>query len=214
MISKLEKIYSILDQETKNFNVPVIDLIKLHTNDPYKVLIATILSARTKDEVTKKAAERLFVNAKNFKELSEIKEKEIEKLIFPVGFYKTKAKHLRQVGALMVGKYGGKMPMTLPGLLELPGVGRKTANLVLAVAFNEDAICVDTHVQRIFNRLGLIKTKTPFETEKALQKLLPKKYWKKTNQYFVALGQNVCKPISPKCNICKIARYCEKIIKS
>jgi len=207
MNSNIDKIYTILEKEIPKYNVPVIDLIKVQTNDPFKILIATILSARTKDSVTHKAASRLFEKIKSFSDFNKYSQEEIEKMIFPVGFYKTKAKHLKELPKA-IKEFNNNVPKELEKLLKLPGVGRKTANLVLSVAFNKDAICVDTHVHRITNRLKFVNTLTPYETEIKLSKNLPKKYWKKTNFYFVALGQNICLPINPKCNICPINKYC------
>jgi len=210
--SNIDKVYSILSKEIPKYNVPVIDLIKVQTNDPFKVLIATILSARTKDSVTHLAANRLFTKVKSFKDLEKISESEIANLIYPVGFYKTKAKHLKEL-PLAMKQFNNKIPTKIDDLLKLPGVGRKTANLVQSVAFSIDSICVDTHVHKIMNRLGYISTKTPLETEMTLRNKLPKKYWKKTNFYFVALGQNICLPRNPKCNTCPINKYCDKKIK-
>jgi len=157
--------------------------------DDYKILISTLLSSRTKDETTFKAAERLFKKAPNFKKLSLLKEKEIETLIYPVGFYKTKAKHLKELSKIILKKYQGKVPMTRTDLVSLPGVGRKTANLVLNRAFKKPAIAIDTHVHKISNLLGWVKTKTPDETEKELIKIVPKKYWKDINRLFVSIGR-------------------------
>lgn len=210
-VYKLNKIFSILSKEIPKYNVPIIDLIKVQTNDPFKILIATILSARTKDSTTHKAAEKLFAKIKTFNDFNQFSQKEIEKLIYPVGFYKTKAKHLKEL-PLAMKQFKGKIPQTIDELIKLPGVGRKTANLVMSVAFSIDAICVDTHVHRISNRIGFIDTTTPFESEMQLQKILPKKYWRKINFYFVALGQNICLPRSPKCSICPINKYCEQLI--
>jgi len=157
--------------------------------DDYKILISTLLSSRTKDETTFNAAERLFKKAPNFKKLNLLKEKEIETLIYPVGFYKTKAKHLKELSKIILKKYQGKIPMTRTDLVSLPGVGRKTANLVLNRAFKKPAIAVDTHVHKISNLLGWVKTKTPEETEKELIKIVPKKYWKDINRLFVSIGR-------------------------
>jgi len=157
--------------------------------DDYKILISTLLSSRTKDETTFNAAERLFKKAHNFKKLNLLKEKEIETLIYPVGFYKTKAKHLKELSKIILKKYQGKIPMTRTDLVSLPGVGRKTANLVLNRAFKKPAIAVDTHVHKISNLLGWVKTKTPEETEKELIKIVPKKYWKDINRLFVSIGR-------------------------
>jgi len=157
--------------------------------DDYKILISTLLSSRTKDETTFNAAERLFKKAPNFKKLNLLKEKEIEMLIYPVGFYKTKARHLKELSKIILKKYQGKVPMTRTDLVSLPGVGRKTANLVLNRAFKKPAIAVDTHVHKISNLLGWVKTKTPEETEKELIKIVPKKYWKDINRLFVSIGR-------------------------
>jgi endonuclease III len=210
--NNIDKVYSILAKEIPKYNVPVIDLIKVQTNDPFKVLIATILSARTKDSVTHLAAKRLFAKVKTFSDFNKYSQKQIEDLIYPVGFYKTKAKHLKEL-PLVMKQFNNKIPKDIDDLLKLPGVGRKTANLVQSVAFSIYSICVDTHVHKIMNRLGYIDTRTPLETEMRLRKILPKKYWTKTNFYFVALGQNICLPRNPKCTICPISRYCDKKIK-
>ena len=207
----INKIMLILKKDVINYKVPVIDLIKIHTNNKFKVLIATILSARTKDETTAKSAERLFEKIKTFKDLKLISETELQNLIYPVGFYKTKAKNLNKLAKIMIEKYNNKIPNEINELIKLPGVGRKTANLVRAIAFNKPAICVDTHVHRIFNRLGYLDTKTPHETEINLRLKLPKKYWLIVNRIFVAFGQNTCRPISPFCSKCVISRYCNKI---
>jgi endonuclease III len=212
MNKQFDLIFKILDNEIPKYNVPVVDLIKVQTNDPFKILIATILSARTKDSTTHLAAERLFKKVKQFSDFNNYSREEVEKLIYPVGFYKTKAKHLKEL-PLAMKQFQGKIPNTIDDLIKLPGVGRKTANLVMSVAFGKDAICVDTHVHRISNRIGFIKTTSPFQSEMQLRKILPTKHWKRINFYFVALGQNICLPRNPKCNICPINKYCEKNIK-
>jgi len=207
----IDSVYRILSKEVKRYNALVVDLIEIQTKDPFKVLIATILSARTKDETTAKACERLFSKVKNLEDLENFSEKEIQKLIYPVGFYKTKAKYLKILLRILKDEFDGEIPSEIDGLLKLPGVGRKTANLVRAVAFKKDGMCVDVHCHRIFNRLGYIKTKTPFETEIILRKKLPKKYWKKINSLLVAFGQNLCRPVSPWCSKCPIIKYCNQI---
>ena len=207
----INAIYRILSREVKNYKVPVVDLIEIQTNDPFKVLIATILSARTKDETTAKACERLFSKIKNFKDLEKLSEMEIEKLIYPVGFYKVKSKHLKKLPNMLKEEFNEKIPEEIGDLIKLPGVGRKTANLVRAVAFKKPALAIDVHCHRIFNRLRYIRTKTPFETEMELRKKLPKKYWEKINSLFVAFGQHLCRPISPYCSKCKIVSYCNRI---
>jgi len=205
-IENISVIYKILIKETKKYKVPVVDLIALETRDPFKILITTILSARTNDKNTLKAAKNLFMHVKNAKQLANMPLKRIEKLIKSVGFYRNKARYIKETAKIVSIK---GVPDTMDDLLKLPGVGRKTANLVLIVAFNKYGICVDTHVHRIMNRLGLIQTKTPYETEMVLRKYLPKRYWKKINVLLVSLGQNVCRPLNPKCNICPIRYYCD-----
>ena len=208
--SNIQKIYSILEKEIKKYDAPVIELVKVQHNDPFKILIATILSARTKDETTAKVCNKLFKKVKNFNDLKKIKEDELSKLIYPIGFYKTKAKNLKKLSIVIEKEFNNKIPETIEELILLPGVGRKTANLVVSVAFNKPAICVDVHVHRILNRIGYIKTKNPLETEMELRKKLHKKLWIKTNRIFVPYGQMLCKPINPLCSQCKIYNYCER----
>lgn len=204
----INKIYSILSKEVVKYNVPIIELIELETKDPFKILIGTILSARTKDQVTIKASRKLFSKVNKVDDFKKLEIKEIEKLIYPIGFFHNKAKFLKELPNHIKNNI---IPDTIEELIKLPGVGRKTANLVLAVAFKKEAICVDTHVHRIMNRIGYVKTKTPFKTEMELRKILPKKYWIKINYLLVSLGQNLCRPISPFCSKCKIKKYCKKI---
>ncbi|WP_297446357.1 endonuclease III [Desulfurobacterium sp.] len=207
----IDKIVEILKRESKKWDVPVVSLMSRHDRDPFKILISTILSLRTKDEVTARASERLFKKANNPYDMVKLSEKEIEELIYPVGFYRNKAKTIKEICKTLIEKYDGKVPDSLDELLKLKGVGRKTANLVVTLGFNKPGICVDTHVHRIMNRIGYVKTKTPEETEFALRKKLPKKYWKIINELLVALGQHICHPISPKCSICPIRDYCQKV---
>ena len=175
----------------------------------FSILIGTILSARTKDETTTKAVKILFSKYKNIKELANAKTKDVEKIIKSIGFYHVKSKRIIEVAKIIDSKYKGKVPDSLEKLVELPGVGRKTANCVLVYAFDKPAIPVDIHVHRISNRLGLVDTKTPEETEQELMRKIPKKYWIEINDTFVMYGQNICKPRSPMCNVCKIKRYCK-----
>ena len=191
-------------------NVPIVTLIA-QKETPYQVLIGTILSARTKDETTAEACSRLFKKAPTVRKLAGLSEQELAKLIYPVGFYKTKAKHLKAAAAMLLTEFEGRIPDTLEDLLKIPGVGRKTANLVLGEAFNKHAICVDTHVHRISNRLGIIQTNTPKETEQTLEQILPKRHWIRYNTYLVAHGQMVCKPISPLCSQCQIHSFCQRV---
>ena len=204
-------VYDILKREVAHYKVPVVDLIQMQTKDPFKVLITTIMSARTKDATTVGAAERLFASVKKAEDLEKLSTKEIEKLIYPIGFYKNKARFLKQLPQVLKEEFNGRIPQTIEQLVKLPGVGRKTANLVVAVAFEKPAVCVDTHVHRIMNRLGYVKTKTPFETEMALRKKLPLQYWETINSMLVAFGQNLCTPISPHCSRCPIRQYCNRV---
>lgn len=190
---------------------PLMNKMKKEGEYAYRILISTVLSSRTKDEVTAVASDRLFSRAPNPEKLSQLSEEELAHLIYPVGFYRVKSKNIKKIASILLNKYQGMVPNNFDDLLGLPGVGRKTANLVLGVAFNVDAITVDTHVHRISNRIGLIETKTPLETEHDLQNILPKKYWISFNSYLVAHGQIICKPLSPRCSKCKITRYCKKV---
>jgi len=192
-------------------NVPIITLIASQDNSPFQVLIGTILSARTKDETTAEACTRLFKKTPTVQKLAKLSESEIAELIYPVGFYKTKAKHIVATADMLLTKYNAQVPDTMDALLTLPGVGRKTANLVLGEAFKKQAICVDTHVHRISNLLGLLKTKTPHETEQALATVLPKKHWILYNTYLVAHGQTVCRPTSPICSQCQVRDFCQRV---
>jgi len=201
----------ILGGEYKKRHAPIVELVKAQTDDPFKILVATILSARTKDETTAFAVGKLFKVVKKMDDLLRIPVKKLEKLIFPVGFYHTKAKHLKLLPAAVNSLFHGILPETVEELCELPGVGRKTANLVVAVAFDKPAVCVDVHVHRICNRLGLLKTKTPFETEMKLRKSLPKRIWKTWNSRLVSYGQTVCRPVGPKCDICCIYHLCSRV---
>ncbi len=210
MEKKIENIIRILRIACKKFKEPIVTTIS-KKKDPFKVLISTVLSLRTKDEVTHRASERLFEKASTPYEIIKLSPEEIEKLIYPVGFYKRKAKNIIEISKILIEKYNGNVPDSIDELLKLPGVGRKTANLVITLGYGKLGICVDTHVHRISNRLGIVKTKTPEETEFALRKILPKRYWIEYNDILVIWGQNICTPISPKCSICKISPYCEKV---
>ena len=184
-------------------------LHEAETGGPFSILIGTILSARTKDENTTKVVKRLFKEYKSAKALAKAKVKDVEKIIKSIGFYHVKTKRIIKVASLITTQYKGKVPNDLEELLKLPGVGRKTANCVLVYGFEKPAIPVDTHVHRISNRLGLVKTKSPEDTEFELMKKIPKKYWLEINDTFVMYGQNICKPISPLCNVCKIKKMCK-----
>lgn len=208
---RIKKIIEILRKEKEKWNVPIVTLMSQTGSDPFKILVATVLSLRTKDEVTAKAAERLFQVADTPEKLLKLEEDEIASLIYPVGFYRRKAKNLKEIAKILLENYGGKVPDDLEELLKLPGVGRKTANLVVTLGYRKPGICVDTHVHRIMNRLGYVKTKTPEETEFALREKLPKEFWIEINDLLVSLGQHICHPTSPKCSQCPIEPYCPKI---
>ncbi len=185
------------------------ELHEAETGGPFSILIGTILSARTKDENTAKVVKKLFSKYKSPQELAKAKIKNVEKIIKSIGFYHVKSKRIIDVASIISSEYKGKVPNDFEELLKLPGVGRKTANCVLVYAFDNPAIPVDTHVHRISNRLGLVQTKTPEETEFALMKKIPKKHWLEINDTFVMYGQNICKPISPMCDVCKIKNICK-----
>lgn len=210
-MADIDEIIKILKKEVQNYQVPVVDLIKIQTDDPFKVLVATILSARTKDQTTVEACKRLFKLVNKPEDINKLTVTQVEKLIYPVGFFRNKAKHLKQLPIVLKEEFNNTVPDNIDDLLKLPGVGRKTANLVVAVGFQKPAMCVDVHVHRISNRLGYIKTKTPFESEMALRKKMPIKYWEKYNSMIVAFGQHLCTPISPHCSICPIKKYCKRI---
>jgi endonuclease-3 len=179
--------------------------------DPFRLLVACVISLRTKDEVTARASARLFAIASTPEALARLPSGRIAKLIFPAGFYNTKAKQIREIARRIARDHGARVPADREALLALPGVGRKTANLVLGLGFGIPAICVDTHVHRISNRLGLVRTKNPEETEHALEKLLPQRLWIDINDLLVTFGQNVCQPVSPWCSTCPLAGRCPRV---
>ena len=207
----IDSVITALEQEVVDYAVPVVDLIAAQTKDPLKVLLATILSARTKDEVTAAAAKRLFSKVDSLEALEGLSLEELEKTIYPVGFFRNKAKYLAALPAVLKREFNGRVPDTVEELVKLPGVGRKTANLVVAVAFNKPAICVDTHVHRIMNLWGYVETTTPLQTETALRAKLPEKYWITVNSLLVAFGQGTCKPRAPHCDRCVIVKDCPQL---
>ncbi len=200
-----------LAQHFEQVKTPIVDLIQIQTKDPFKVLVATILSARTKDETTAKASAALFAEVNGPDDLEKISAAKLNSLICQVGFHNAKTKHLKQLPAVLRERFDGRVPAEIDDLLLLPGVGRKTANLVRAVAFSLPAICVDVHVHRISNRWGYVTTQTPFETEMALREILPRKYWIAYNSLVVAFGQNLCAPRKPRCSACPIHNHCARI---
>lgn len=209
--SDISTVNARLKREYRKHRAPIIELVKAQTDDPFRILVATILSARTKDETTAEVSRRLFAKVKRPSDLLRLSQREMEKLIFPIGFFRTKARHLRELPVAMERLFGGRVPDTIEDLCKLPGVGRKTANLVVTVAFDKHGICVDVHVHRICNRLGLIETATPLETEMVLRRILPKRYWKTWNRYLVSYGQTICTPVAPLCSRCSICAYCSRI---
>ena len=207
----IDRFVAILKEEVAGYKVPVVDLIAVQTRDPFKILVATILSARTKDEVTARAAKKLFSQAPDLAALAKLDEEQLVKLIYPVGFYKNKASYLARLPDVLTQEFGGVIPDEVDLLTRLPGVGRKTASLVVAVAFGKPAICVDTHVHRIMNLWGYVTTKTPLETEMALRQKLPAQYWLIVNSILVAFGQGTCKSVRPHCDRCVLGDQCPKI---
>lgn len=213
MTLKFGKIISLMQSTLRNNNLVRATALKnLQTQedgDPYKILIGTILSARTRDETTTNVIKMLFSKFKNPEELSRANLKEIKELIQKIGFYNVKAARIKEVSKILVDKYNSKVPPNLEDLLSFPGVGRKTANCVLVYGFRKPAIPVDVHVHRISNRIGIVNTKNPEETEIVLQKSIDRKHWISVNETFVVFGQNVCLPIKPKCNVCRLTKLCK-----
>lgn len=201
----------ILKGQLRKWDTPVVTQMAEEERSPFAILIATILSSRTKDETTAAAAERLFRLASTPGAMSRLTEEEVAKAIYPVGFYRTKAKNVVQTCKKLVESFSSAVPDNLEDLMTLPGVGRKTANLVLSLGFGGPGLCVDTHVHRISNRLGYVKTKTPGETERKLREKLPRRYWSIYNTVMVAHGQNICRPVSPFCSKCPVFRYCDRV---
>ena len=211
ILANLPKVLTILKKENKQWKVPVVGTFAHGENAPFKILISTVLSLRTKDSTTELASHRLFAMADTPQKMLRLTASQIEKAIYPVGFYHTKAKNILRICAILLDKYQEKVPDDLDELLTFPGVGRKTANLVVTVGYGKPGICVDTHVHRISNIWGLVRTKTPEETEFALRKILPKRYWTTFNDILVTYGQNLCVPVSPFCSRCRIRRFCPRI---
>lgn len=204
-------ILKIVRQEYKRFRTPyVTEVAEELKRSPFKVLISCLVSLRTRDDVTREASQRLFRLADTPSAMLTLSIAKIERAIYPAGFYRTKARTIIEISKELVERRSSKVPDTIEGLLELKGVGRKTANLVLTLGFGKPGICVDTHVHRITNRWGLVETGTPAETEYALRETLPRRYWIIINDLLVAYGQNVCGPLSPLCSACPISRWCER----
>ncbi len=209
----VDRVMRAIGRSIKGMELPAVEKIsESQAEDPFQILIATLLSARTQDATTHAASTRLFKRARTPRTLARVPVREIEQLIYPVGFYRNKARHVKACCEKLVADFDGQVPSTMEDLVTLPGVGRKTANLVLIVGFKSlRNICVDVHVHRISNRLGWVRTTHPEETEQALYRAIPARWWPVINLYLVTWGQNVCRPVRPRCGDCPIARDCEKI---
>jgi endonuclease-3 len=208
-VKKIVKVIRRIKKQVKGFVIPSVTKIAVK-NDPFLVLVSCILSLRTKDKTTIEASKRLFKISSNPKNMVKLPRERLEKLIYPVGFYRNKAKVILNISRKLIKSFNSKVPDKLDKLLEFKGVGRKTANLVLGLGFNIPAICVDTHVHRISNRLGWIRTRSPEDSEEALKKIIPRNYWIELNTILVTFGQNLCEPASPFCSRCAVYGFCER----
>ncbi len=208
--SDIHRVVEILREEYTRWEEPIVTKVA-KARDPYRVLISTVISLRTKDEVTRTASERLFKKADTPAKMLGLSIEEIGKTIYPAGFYRVKAGNIMMISSILCTEYQGQVPDNLDELLALPGVGRKTANLVLTLAYAKPGICVDTHVHRIMNRLGYVCTKTPEKTEFALREKLPEAYWIEINDLLVTYGQNLCTPVSPFCSKCRLQDMCDRV---
>lgn len=204
VIRRLQKGY-------RTWNTPAVTQVQESSRDPFQILISCLLSLRTRDKVTLEASLGLFAVARTPQQMLSLSEAKIKKLIYPVAFYNVKAIRIREICQHLIGRFQGKVPQTIEELLTLPGVGRKTANLVVTLGFGKLGICVDTHVHRISNRLGYVKTKTPEQTEMVLRGKLPKRYWIQYNDLLVSFGQTICQPVSPWCSRCPVHHFCPRL---
>jgi len=204
-------VIKILKEELAVGTMPIVSHLAENQRDPFMILISTLLSLRTKDEVTAVATERLFELASTPEEMLKVSLDKISKVIYPVGFYRVKARNIHHTCRELITRFASKVPDDIDDLLTIKGVGRKTANLVVSLAYGKDAICVDTHVHRISNRLGYVKTNTPDETEFALRKKLPRRHWIIYNTIMVAFGRQTCKPVSPLCSQCPVNKFCDRV---
>jgi len=207
----LRKIVPLLRRAVKGWADPSVTVIAKRTRSPFRVLVSTVISARTKDEVTSRASERLFAAASTPEEMVRLGEKAIAELIYPAGFYRTKARSILALSRKLIDEFASRVPDDLDLLLTLPGVGRKTANLVVTLAFGGAGICVDTHVHRIVNRVGALATANPMETEFALRAVLPKRHWIEINDLLVTYGKEICTPVSPRCSKCALPSLCARV---
>ncbi len=210
-LKNLPHMLRVLRRQVKAWKPPIVGTFATGEYAPFRVLISTVLSLRTKDKTTEEASHRLFEKAETPEAMLKLSAAEIEKIIYPVGFYRTKARNILDICRTLLDKFGGQVPSDIETLLTLKGVGRKTANLVVTVGYNKHGICVDTHVHRISNRWGLVKTKFPDETEQELRKILPGRYWIEYNDLLVCFGQNLCQPVSPFCSRCEIKSSCPRL---
>ena len=209
--AEIHQAMALLAVAVKQWQTPAVTIVSQREGDPFKVLISCILSLRTQDKTTAAASTRLFALADRPAAMVALSQETIEQAIYPVGFYRTKASQIREICRQLLEKYAGRVPDEIDELLKFKGVGRKTANLVVTLGYGKPGICVDTHVHRICNRWGYVKTKTPEQTETALRKKLPKQYWLIINDYLVTFGQNQCTPISPKCSNCMLYQLCDRV---
>jgi len=201
----------IVRREIKKWSVPIVGVVARQSSNPFMILIACVLSLRTKDQTTNEACQRLFALAPDPASMRRLSLKRLQQAIYPVGFYRTKAKQIRQICERLLNSYGGNAPDSIDELLTLNGVGRKTANLVVTVGYKKPGICVDVHVHRICNRWGYVKTLKPEVTEVALRRKLPQRYWITFNDLLVPFGQNLCRPVSPFCSQCKLTSFCQRV---
>lgn len=207
----IARVLRVMRASTGSEKLPSVSEIARRDRDPFRILVSTLISLRTKDEVTDAASARLFALADTPRALAKLELRTIERAIYPAGFYRTKARTLRDISRLLEVDFAGRVPDTIDGLVAFKGVGRKTAALVVSLGYGKDAICVDTHVQRISNRLGWVRTKTPAQTETALMDLLPRVHWIAVNEIMVSFGQRVCTPTSPHCSTCRVAKDCARV---
>lgn len=210
-LADIHLVFSLLREEYNQWRAPAITKMAEYNSSPFKILISCIISLRTRDEVTAKASQQLFLRAATPESMQLLSVAEIARLIYPSGFYRNKALQISEIVRRLMSEYDGCVPCNIEELLKFKGVGRKTANLVITVGFRKPGICVDAHVHRICNRLGYLSTKTPEKTEMELRTKLPQEYWIEINNLLVAFGQNCCHPVSPRCTICKIGLYCQRV---
>lgn len=209
--AEINRIVRTLTRTSRRWNPTAVGIVAQESRDPFQVLVSCLISLRTKDEVTGEASARLFRLARTPRTMVDLPASAIARTIYPAGFYRTKARTIREICRTLIGRHGGQVPATMEELLALKGVGRKTANLVLTIGFGKPGICVDTHVHRISNRLGIVETKTPEQTEFTLRQVLPRQHWIPYNDLLVTFGQNVCKPISPLCSACPVYAECPQL---